>query len=119
MDLGFISDIINKLPNPSESDIVNARARRSAGSTSPEDVSLDRFGTGQGMGFLGIPTASIYEASKPILARSSFLNDLVGRLAGPDQMVDETTQRPTFGQALGNVGATALGAFSNYRNMFR
>jgi len=101
---------------PSESDVVQARARRSlGGSPNPEDVALDRYGTGQEMGLLGIPISALYEGAKPIMAASPAVNNLVGQLFGPEQMVDETTQRPTSTQALGNVGATALGALSNYR----
>jgi len=98
---------------PSEADIVNARSRRSQdGAPVREDVLIDRFGTGQEMGLTGIPVAAIYEASKPLLARSDTLNNALGAVAGPEQMVDETTDRPSFGQAVENVGAVARGAIS-------
>ncbi len=102
---------------PSEGDVVQARARRALGGTpNPQDVALDRYGTGQEMGLLGIPVSAAYETAKPLMAASPAINNMVGTLFGPEQMVDETTQRPTFREALGNVGSTALGALSNYRN---
>jgi hypothetical protein len=99
---------------PTERDVVGARYRRASGSKSPDDVLLDRFGTGQEMGLLGVPVGAVYEASKPALAASPSLNKLVGSLFGPEQMVDETTQRPTAGQAVRNVGGIAAGALSNW-----
>ena len=99
---------------PTEMDVVSARARRAAGSSIPEDVVLDRFGTGQEMGFTGVPVAAAYEAGKPLLAASPMLNRLFGRVAGSEQMVDSTTQRPTFRQAADNVSGVALGALSNW-----
>ena len=98
---------------PTSEDVGQARARRAPGGTPrPGDVLLDRFGTGQEMGLIGIPVAAAYEATKPALAASPTLNELLGKLAGPEQMVDETTQRPSFGEALMNVGATTAGALS-------
>ena len=97
---------------PTEADVVNARSRRSQGSAERSDVLLDRFGTGQEMGLTGVPVAALYEAAKPLLARSDTLNNALGAVAGPEQMVDETTDRPSFGQAMENVGAVAQGAIS-------
>jgi hypothetical protein len=106
----------DRLQFPSESDVIQARARRAEGSSpDPMDVALDRYGTGQEMGVLGIPVSMAYEAMKPVMAASPTVNKIVGSVFGPEQMVDESTQRPTLYQALGNVGATTLGALSNYR----
>lgn len=101
---------------PSEEDVVRARARRAlgGGEPTPRDVMLDRYGTGQEMGLLGIPVSAAYEAAKPIMANVPPVNQLVGHLFGPEQMVDETTQRPSFNQALGNVGATTAGALARF-----
>ena len=100
---------------PSEEDVVRARARRTLeGQGMPGDVMLDRYGTGQEMGLLGIPVSAAYEAAKPIMANVPPVNEAVGYLFGPEQMVDETTQRPSFGQALGNVGATTAGALARF-----
>lgn len=111
----LISALLEKFMSglPSEADVVNARARRSAnGAPDLRDVLLDRFGTGQEMGLMGPPVAAVYEASKPILAASPTLNQILGKVLGPEQMVDETTQIPTFRESLNNVGATTVGALS-------
>ena len=111
--MGFWEEIGRSLP--SEMDVVQARARRSmGGEPSEQDVMLDRFGTGQEMGIMGAPVSAMYEAAKPIMANVPPVNEAVGYLFGPEQMVDETTQRPSFRQAAGNVGATAAGAFSRF-----
>ena len=98
-----------------EEDVVRARARRSAGSNAPEDVEADRYGTGQEMGLSGIPVAALYEMAKPALRASPALNQILGAVAGPEQMVDESSSQASPGQALRNVGAVSAGALSGSR----
>jgi hypothetical protein len=100
---------------PTGGDVASARGRRAAGKGSESDVETDRFGTGQEMGLTGIPVAAAYEAAKPLLFKYPALNRLLGAVAGPEQMVDETTQRPDMMGALRNVGAVSAGALSNSR----
>lgn len=97
---------------PDTTDVVRARARRATGVGTPDDVTMDRYGTGQEMGVLAVPVTAAYEAAKPLLRASPALNSLLGAIAGPEQMVGPNTQVPTLGQAAGNVGAAALGAAS-------
>jgi hypothetical protein len=108
-----LMDLLGLAVAPSVHDIVNARARRAGGSKNPEDVLLDRYGTGLEMGPVGVPVSMAYEAAKPIMASVPLVNRAVGAIFGPDQMVGAGTQQASPSEALANIAAVSRGALQN------